>query len=117
MTVSNTDLFMAILSMDSYNRGYDPGIALSGNTGGGATITTDSAVLTVNGQRIDISAGFYAAAYETQYGTAISYRGTDFDGGPATNDVVSGWTFAVGDFTAVTGSRQSNLPKNGIWLQ
>ena len=32
MTISDKDLFLAILSMDAYNRGYEPGITLSGNT-------------------------------------------------------------------------------------
>jgi hypothetical protein len=27
MTISDKDLFLAILSMDSYNRGYEPGIS------------------------------------------------------------------------------------------
>ena len=78
MTISDKDLFLAILSMDAYNRGYEPGITLSGNTIGNATLTVDSAILTVNGARIDEPAGFYAAAYDTNsWGTVISYRGTD----------------------------------------
>lgn len=32
MTVSNEDLFRAILAMDAYNRGYDAGLKLSNNT-------------------------------------------------------------------------------------
>jgi hypothetical protein len=38
MTISK-DLFLSILSMDAYNRGYNPGIAgLTGNSIGNATI-------------------------------------------------------------------------------
>lgn len=37
MPISN-DLFLAILAMDSYNRGYNAGINISGNTLGTATI-------------------------------------------------------------------------------
>ena len=37
MTISD-DLFLSILAMDSYNRGYDPGIAgLTGTSIGNAT--------------------------------------------------------------------------------
>ncbi len=79
------DLFLAILSMDSYNRGYGAGIELSDAADtkiGAATI----------GKRIqDVSdtfgdeaqaAGFYAIAYDVAGsgiagldGTVISYRG------------------------------------------
>ena len=56
----NSDLFLAILSMDSYNRGYGQGIILTGNGIGNAVISKDSAILGSNGSRPDISAGFYA---------------------------------------------------------
>lgn len=84
MTISEKDLFMAILSMDAYHRGYDPGITLpDSSTLGNATIIN-------TGPASDawVAAGFYAAAYDTQWGTVISYRGTDFNGLPETNDVL-----------------------------
>lgn len=36
----NRDLFLAILAMDSYNRGYLPGINLTGSSIGAAFIET-----------------------------------------------------------------------------
>ncbi len=82
------DLFLAILSMDAYNRGYGAGVS-DGGTGdtdglgetgsiGGAVIDRTSAVLVdENGERLDIDAGFYAVAYERNGEIVISYRGTD----------------------------------------
>jgi hypothetical protein len=84
MTVTEKDLFLAILAMDSYNRGYDAGLMDNGENDpdglgdspgtavGGATI------LDVDLPQGAQAAGFYAVAYQTQYGTVISYRGTDF---------------------------------------
>jgi hypothetical protein len=89
MTMSK-DLFLSILSMDAYNRGYNPGIAgLSDavDTGiGNAKIlrTSDS---TPGSPEVDAS--FYGLAYKLTQSvgtpgnqiasgtTIISYRGTD----------------------------------------
>ena len=83
MTISK-DLYLAILSMDAYNRGYGPGIALQGSGIGSATINTDSEeAFRLPGQDPNTlsaaaAAGFYAIAYDDPtYGTIISYRGTD----------------------------------------
>jgi hypothetical protein len=90
------DLFLAILAMDSYNRGYNAGVfGASGNaiTGlggigsqiGNATVTAQDSTPTAQ------SASFFAQAYEltgsyagtdgapglTSGQTVISYRGTD----------------------------------------
>lgn len=85
MTISK-DLFLAILSMDSYNRGYGEGISGLGGKGtkiGSATLGDDSSILRdENGDRVDQAAGFYAIAYDVAGsgvagldGTVISYRG------------------------------------------
>ena len=79
------DLFLAILSMDSYNRGYSPGINLSGTAIGNASIDkTSSILLDGNGQPLDQPAGFYAISYNTSAVSGfsagektIAYRGTD----------------------------------------
>jgi hypothetical protein len=92
----NPVIFKAILSMDSYNRGYGSGIELNDNDIGNATIaeTTidgiivnlDSIIIrnTNNQERLDDNIGFYAIAYDTDgdnQADVISYRGTDdFDG-------------------------------------
>ena len=80
MTISK-DLFMSILSMDAYNRGYTPGIAGLAETGkiGNATLLTraDIGVSTTEYQAWQ-AASFYAIAYnDPTNGTIISHRGTD----------------------------------------
>jgi hypothetical protein len=76
MTMSK-DLFLSILAMDAYNRGYNPGIDVSASDGiGNATILDQAA---------QVNASFYAVAYDVGTGvsglssgtTVISYRGTD----------------------------------------
>lgn len=74
----STDLFLAILSLDSYNRGYDPGLAVNGSQLGNASLSIDSSVLRdANGQRFDQPVSFFAQAYSWNDQTVISYRGTD----------------------------------------
>ncbi len=81
MSISK-DLFLAILGLDSYNRGYNSGIELNDGEGAGeigasigaATVINESDVLPGSAA---FEAGFYAVAYDTPYGTVISYRGTD----------------------------------------
>ena len=72
------DLFLSILSMDAYNRGYDAGIAGLGGEGsqiGNATIGRDAEQRLSPGTAQ--AAGFYASAYTLNGETIISYRGTD----------------------------------------
>jgi hypothetical protein len=75
------DLFRAILAMDAYNRGYNPGIAGLGgeNTGIGlATVRKDSSILGQTGGTFnDQAASFFAQAYSWNGKTVIAYRGTD----------------------------------------
>ncbi|WP_428541755.1 hypothetical protein [Profundibacter sp.] len=87
MTISK-DLFLAILSMDSYNRGYGTGIELSD------AVDTKIGAAKIGKRIQDVSdtfgseaqaAGFYAIAYDVDGSgpsglagkTVISYRGTD----------------------------------------
>ncbi|MEZ5787911.1 MAG: hypothetical protein R3D62_15885 [Xanthobacteraceae bacterium] len=71
MPVSN-ELFLAILSMDAYNRGYNSGIKVTGNQIGNATLgiaEDDTAAQAVS---------FFAQSYTLPDGqTVIAYRGTD----------------------------------------
>jgi hypothetical protein len=87
MTMSK-DLFLSILSMDAYNRGYNPGIAGLSSSGaiGNATITSESDTAP-NSE--GVNASFYGLAYKLTQAvgtpdnliaagtTIISYRGTD----------------------------------------
>lgn len=74
MTI-NDSVFRAILAMDSYNRGYLPGIVLSGNQLGTATLRTDIGLPT--GSQ---AASFFAQAYTWNGHTVISYRGNGIAG-------------------------------------
>jgi hypothetical protein len=113
MTITEKDLFLAILAMDSYNRGGGAGI----NDGGASdtngfgdssdgSIKIGNATITHNLQDAGIvdaseAAGFYAVAYQTDYGTVISYRGTDSaPGADLATDAHHGWTLGGGNFFA-----------------
>ena len=91
------DLFLAILAMDSYNRGYDPGMEVTRAQIGNATLglrSTDSAAGTPGGQ----AAGFYAISYTWNGQTVISYRGTDdvLGLGDGASDLWRGWITGAG---------------------
>lgn len=59
-------LFLAISSMDAYNRGYLPGTIITGTKIGDADVYRESSILTDdNEDRRDIPAGFYAVACDT----------------------------------------------------
>lgn len=73
----NRDLFLAILAMDSYNRGYNEGLSVGGDRSslGNAKINTDALdLLQANQVR---ASDFYAVAYDWNGEKVISYRGTD----------------------------------------
>ena len=102
----NKDLFLAILAMDAYNRGYGEGIA---DLGGEDSRLGDAKIIRqsdVDPNTPGVNAGFYAVAYEwTQKGeptkTVISYRGTDNVTGedPGTkggSDLWNGWVTGAG---------------------
>lgn len=115
----NSILLNAILSMDSYNRGYNSGIDFSikdqnGNiTNASDTAGTKIGEVTVYRNLGNIAAqniGFYGIAYELSGGEIIiSYRGTDdVDGfpNPLTDmDVQHGWTLGAG----LTSSQQGQM--------
>jgi hypothetical protein len=93
MAVSN-DLMLALLSMDSYNRGYGAGINLTGNQLGNATLKATPT-------NVDVSAweavGFFAQSYTWNGKTVISYRGTNVDSiSTAAADIFNGWVTGLG---------------------
>lgn len=100
------DLFMAILSMDSYNRGYDAGIAGVEGVGIGGAAVIDKTTVGIGEPEYQAweAAGFYASAYTLtadvdtlSAGTiVISYRGTDNYAELDGNDVLNGWITGAG---------------------
>jgi hypothetical protein len=84
----SSDLFLSILAMDSYNRGYDEGIKLSGTTIGNATLEQRSQIAPGSPE---VLAGFFAQSYSWNGQKIISYRGTEGDG-----DYTHGWSMGAG---------------------
>jgi hypothetical protein len=80
MAISD-DLFLAILAMDAYNRGYNAGLKVTGAEIGNALIGLEK------GDAEAQAASFFAQAYtwngEGNGRTVISYRGTDDGAAPA----------------------------------
>ena len=98
MTIS-PDLFFAIVSLDSYNRGYDPGVVGLGgllSEIGDVVLLTDSETLPET-SGVGEAASFYAAAYQDSSGNiVISYRGTD----DPLSDAFTGWVTGAGYLSA-----------------
>jgi hypothetical protein len=108
MAVSE-DLFLAILSMDAYNRGYNQGLGGLGAAGsqiGNATFTAQS---NTDAEGPEVTASFYASAYTWNGKTVISYRGTD-DPTPLSlvSDFWNGWTLGAG----FSPASQAGLARN-----
>lgn len=90
-----SDLEYAILSLDSYNRGPDPGVM--GLGGPGSTIGSLT-LLNIPVPAGSAEASFYAAAYRDADGNiVISYRGTD---DPTLGADLTAWTGGAGFQTA-----------------
>jgi hypothetical protein len=90
----NYDLFLSILALDSYNRGYGQRVNFEENSDAAGTQIGNAAVLTqldTSPNSTSVSVGFYAIAYSWGGETIVSYRGTD-----GLNDVTKGWTTAAG---------------------
>jgi hypothetical protein len=96
----NQDVFLSILSMDSYNRG-------------GAGLNLDSpslgtAVIGAPGQ--NAATGFFATSYAWNGKTVISYRGTDFGLNLSmAADLINGWLIGVGSFVEGDGDVSGQL--------
>ena len=108
----NKDVFLAILSIDSYDRGYNQGVKGLSDTGGigNATILTDSSVEL--GLPLTSGQGFYAIAYTvtgiTDGTTVIAYRGTDpSEFSQLYLDLAHGWS----SFTGLGDNSQFGLAR------
>ena len=115
----NRDVFIAVLAMDSYNRGYNAGIDFGqgsdsvGKEIGLSFISSHSSDATDSNE---VNGGFYALSY-TVNGvdniadgqTVISFRGTDSIQGDKTqgSDLVNGWS----SFTGLGSSSQFALAR------
>lgn len=107
------DLLLAILSMDSYNRGYGAGLRDGGEEdedglGEAGALIAGGVVKNIQLPANAETYGFYAIAYEFGSNapdgltntTVISYRGTDNrDLEDIANDVINGWPLALGQET------------------
>ena len=71
------DLFLSILSMDAYNRGYNVGVTIAGDQIGNATLLSNAD----DPEGIARAASFFAQSYSWNGKTVISYRGTDSNTG------------------------------------
>ncbi len=99
----NRDVFLSILALDSYNRGYGQNlgglpVVLGSTKIGNATIDRQS---DVEEDTPGVNAGFYAIAYDWNGQKVISYRGTNFEidwsisdflNSPAVRDAWGGWS-------------------------
>ncbi len=103
----NDKLFNAILSMDSYNRGYNAGIKFGNGPGNESddsigTQIGEASIIRTRGELDAQNSNFYAIAYERNGETIISYRGTDDPLGTVTEnffggDIWDGWTVFTGN--------------------
>ena len=94
------DLFLAILAMDSYARGYKASLKISGSDNIGTRLgdATISAHASDDPANDPYKSDFYAVAYKWNGETIISYRGTD----NLVNDAATGYGLGAGS-TGGTG--------------
>ncbi len=109
----NRDVFLSILAMDSYNRGYGEGLKLPGGSKKLGT-TTISRQSDIRSGSDAVNAGFYAIAYDWNGEKVISFRGTnpefsvdsvaDFLNSPLVRDMWNGWSLGAGFSGAAQGA-------------
>ncbi|MFO0990712.1 MAG: hypothetical protein U1E67_02125 [Hyphomicrobiales bacterium] len=94
----NRDLYLAILALDSYNRGYDAGVAMGSWTEIG-NATTGAFDLPEGSEAESFSATAYDMTGATGFSSAetvISYRGTDNTSYDSTPSDLDDWTGGAG---------------------
>ena len=74
--VTRSDLMLAILALDSYNRGDNPGMNFNRNSDAPGTSIGGATILSDDDTDPAQAASFYAIAYTWNGQTIISYRGT-----------------------------------------
>lgn len=111
------NVFLSILAMDSYNRGYNlgvSGLAAAGRIGKAQIFT--HAIAKLDPEEV-VGAGFYAIAYDmtgvvgfSVGEKVISYRGTDnYNPLALGNDLWNGWTLGAGFADASQGGLAAQL--------
>jgi hypothetical protein len=74
-----TEVYMALLAMDSYNRGYGQSLDVVAN--GASTTQIGNANVEISSNTIpassEVAAGFFAQSYTLNGQKIIAYRGTD----------------------------------------
>ncbi|MGD9851513.1 MAG: calcium-binding protein [Nitrospirales bacterium] len=128
----SSELMYAILAMDSYNRGYNPGIKVLGGVSSSIGDTIGNATVISEDRSSEAQdAGFYGLAYQWNGDTIISYRGTDnlvsppwTDDPAGGSDIWNGYSTGAGSgiseqarlaaefYQAVTSTENSD-PRNG----
>jgi len=83
----NQDVFLSLLALDAYNRGYGRNVFVNGSATneaeGGLKIGNATVLIDANDpEGLARAAGFYAIAYDWNGETVISYRGTNFPNDP-----------------------------------
>jgi hypothetical protein len=73
--VMNRDVFLSILAMDSYNRGYGANVGRLSQSGSIGTATIG--INADDPAGVAQAVGFYAVAYDWNGQKVISYRGTN----------------------------------------
>ena len=89
----NRDLFLSILAMDSYNRGYGQRISVQLPDTGLLGTAQIGPLSIIRPDSDEVRAGFFAASYDWNGETIISYRGTD---GNTVTDALNGYGIALG---------------------
>ncbi|MFM9973084.1 MAG: hypothetical protein ACKVON_00745 [Beijerinckiaceae bacterium] len=93
------DLFLSILALDSYNRGYGAGTVI--NVGNAPIRLGNAEFIDSRGTAAAADRGFYGIAYSWNGEKVISYRGTDNFGlssNPVAgaSDILNGWVAGIG---------------------
>ncbi len=94
----NRDLFLAVLTMDSYNQGYGKGESIGTLQIGNASVVLTTPKNLSAGS--DFNIGFSATSYSWNGETIIAYRGTDSifgSGVSGGSDLDNGYGIAIGN--------------------
>ena len=101
------DVFLSLLALDAYNRGYGRGVFANGSANDDSEAGRkigNATILNVDLPAGSEAVGFYAIAYELDGAKIISYRGTNFEfnslneflSSPAILDIYNGWGIGGG---------------------